>query len=71
MRNPAQASEDLLARLFTDAAFRARFKLDPKNLGRELGLDDAALATLEQTDWVGLELAARSYALKRAACRKK
>ena len=65
MRNPAQACEDLLARLFTDAAFRAKFRADPARVGRQLGLDDAALATLERTDWVGLELAARSYAHKR------
>jgi hypothetical protein len=35
-------------------------------MGHELGLDDAALAPLAQTDWVGLELAARSSAYKRA-----
>jgi hypothetical protein len=65
MRSSAQACEDLLARLFTDAEFHARFRRDPRGVGRELGLDDAALATLERTDWVGLELAARSYAHKR------
>ena len=67
MRSPAQACEDLLARLFTDAEFRARFKQDPHAAGRELGLDDAALAKLADTDWVGLELAARSYSHKREA----
>jgi hypothetical protein len=66
MHDSARASEDLLARLFTDAGFRARFKQDPQGMGRALGLDDAALAALEHTDWVGLELAARSYAHKRA-----
>jgi putative modified peptide len=65
MRSSAQACEDLLARLFTDAEFRARFRADPQAIGRELGLDEAALATLVQTDWVGLELAACSYAQKR------
>ena len=65
MHSPAQACEDLLARLFTDADFRARFRRDPQVIGRELGLDAAALAMLERTDWVGLELAARSYAHKR------
>jgi hypothetical protein len=65
MRSSAQACEDLLARLFTDAEFRARFREDAHRLGRELGLDDAAAATLAQTDWVGLELAARSYSHKR------
>jgi hypothetical protein len=66
MRNPAQACEDLLARLFTDAQLRARFQADPQGVGREFGLDDAASATLERADWVGLELAARSYSHKRA-----
>lgn len=65
MRSPAQACEDLLARLFTDAEFRARFKENPQAVGRELGLDEAALATLARTDWVGLDLAARSYSHKR------
>jgi hypothetical protein len=65
MRSPAQACEDLLARLSTDVELRARFRQDPRGVGRELGLDDAALATLAHTDWVGLDLAARSYAYKR------
>jgi len=68
MRNSAQACEDLLARLFTDAEFRARFRQDPARVGAELGLDDASLATLQRADWTGLELAARSYAHKRKTC---
>src|SRR6476659_7814191 len=65
MRSSAQACEDLLARLFTDAGLRARFKEDPQGVGREFGLDDVALASLAHADWAGLELAARSYAHKR------
>jgi hypothetical protein len=64
MRSPAQACEDLLARLFTDAELRARFKADALGVGREFGLDEASVASLERADWVGLELAARSYAHK-------
>jgi len=64
MRSSDQACEDLLARLFTDAEFRARFNEDPQGVGRDFGLDDAALASLENLDWVGLELASRSYAHK-------
>ena len=60
-----QAQELLLARLFTDAEFRARFKRDPLVAGRELGLNAAALAAYENADWTGLDLAARSYAHKR------
>ena len=64
-RDPAQASEALLARLFTDEALRARFRREPDAVGREFGLDQAALAALANTDFVGLELAAKSYARKR------
>ena len=73
MRSSAQACEDLLARLFTDADFRARFRQDPQGVGRGSGLDDAALATLAGIEWVGLELASRSYSRKRAthAARKR
>ena len=65
MRSSAQACEDLLAQLFTDADLLARFKQDPQGVGRQLGLNDAASAAFAKTDWVGLELAARSYSHKR------
>jgi putative modified peptide len=65
MRSSAQACEDLLARLFTDAEFRARFRQDAQGVCRELGIDQTAMAGLAQIDWTGLELAARSYAHKR------
>jgi hypothetical protein len=66
MRSSGQACEELLARLFTDAEFRVRFREDPQGVGGECGLDDVALAALARTDWVSLELASRSYARKRA-----
>jgi hypothetical protein len=66
MRSSAQACEDLLARLFTDAEFRVRFREDPQRVGGECGLDEVALEALARTDWVGLELASRSYARKLA-----
>lgn len=65
MPDPSPLWEALLARLFTDAAFRARFKVDPRGVGRELGLDDESLAAFDSADWTGLDLAARSYAHKR------
>jgi hypothetical protein len=65
MRSAAQACEDLLAQLLSDAALRSRFKANPQGVGREFGLDAAALAALDRIDWVGLELAARSYEHKR------
>jgi hypothetical protein len=70
MGSSTRASEELLARLFTDATFRARFQQDPQRVGREFGLEDSVLATLPQTDWVGLELAAQSYARKRGSSKR-
>ena len=65
MRDEAQSWENLLARLFVDEELRARFKADPTCVGKEFGLDDRALAAFANADWVGLDLAARSYAHKR------
>jgi putative modified peptide len=65
MHDGAQALEALLARLFVDDEFRARFKRDPLAVGKELGLDTDALASFTRADWVGLDLAARSYSNKR------
>jgi hypothetical protein len=61
----AELCEALLARLFTDDAFRATFLASPEIVGREFGLDEATLASFAALDRVGLELAARSYAHKR------
>jgi hypothetical protein len=61
----AQRLESLLARLFVDEELRARFKQDPDCVGKEFGLDGSALVALANADWVGLDLAARSYAHKR------
>lgn len=65
MRDLAQQQEVLLARLFVDQKFRARFKIDPVAAARELGLDESAVAAFANADWVGLDLAARSYTKKR------
>jgi hypothetical protein len=66
MRDPVQSGEALLARLFVDATLRERFKRDPQAVGREFGLDEGSIASLAGANWVGLDLAARSYAHKRA-----
>jgi len=66
MRDPAQSAETLLARLFTDESLRARFKLDPRAVAREFGLDDAEIAAFASADLVGLDLAADSYSHKRS-----
>ena len=65
MHDADRAIETLLARLFTDSEFRDRFRRDPQAVGRAFGLDDAAIASFKDADWVGLDLAARSYARKR------
>jgi uncharacterized protein (UPF0276 family) len=61
--------EALLARLYTDGAARRRWLADPDGEGRRAGLDDAARAAVRTLDRAGLELAARSFAHKRAARR--
>lgn len=66
MRDQDEACEALLARLFTDADFRERFVRRPRAVAAEWGLDEASVAALARSDFVGLELAARSYAGKRA-----
>ena len=59
------AFEAFLARLYVDAAFRARFLADPDLEGREAGLSHEERIALKAIDRVGLELAARSYENKR------
>jgi hypothetical protein len=63
--DPSQLCEALLARLFTDAQFRAAFVREPERVCREFGLDEASVAAFARSDAVGLELAARSYQHKR------
>lgn len=61
--------EALLARLYTDDGFRRRFLADPRTTAGDAGLDGAEVEALVAIDRVGLELAARSFAHKRAARR--
>lgn len=60
----ARAFETFLARVYMDAAARVRFKANPREEARSAGLSDEECAALENTDWVGLEMAARSFAHK-------
>jgi hypothetical protein len=59
--------EAFLARLYTDDGFRRRFLADPRALARHAGLDAPAIEALVRIDRAGLELAARSFAHRRAA----
>jgi hypothetical protein len=63
----AAAVESLLARLYTDDELRLRFIADPRAIAAAAGLDAAEAEALERIDRVGLELAAESYARKRAS----
>jgi hypothetical protein len=60
------ALENYLARLYTDAAARARFDADPKGEAMQAGLSAAESAALVACDRVGLEMAAESFRHKRA-----
>lgn len=62
----AAAFEAFLARLYVDAAARARFRANPRAEAQSAGLSPEECSSLEQMDWPGLELAARSFARKRA-----
>lgn len=63
------ALEAFLARLYTDPALRAAFLADPVAVARAAGLDVDTSRSLANIDRAGLELAAESFARKRAARR--
>jgi hypothetical protein len=60
------ALETFLARLYTDPSLRAEFLADPVAVALAAGLDRQTAFALEQIDRDGLELAAESFARKRA-----
>lgn len=59
--------EAFLARIYVDANARARFKADPFAEASHAGLSPDECAAVMKIDWVGLELAAHSFAKKRDA----
>lgn len=59
--------EGVLAHLYVDADARRRFLADPRGYARRAGLGEADVEAMVRMDRVGLELAARSFAAKRAA----
>ena len=61
----AKQFEAFLARLYVDADSRARFRANPLAEAKNVGLSNAECKALENMDWVGLEMAARSFAKKR------
>jgi hypothetical protein len=64
----AQKLETFLAKLYVDSAARSRFLADPRREGLNAGLDEDDCAAIEKIDRVGLDLAADSFARKRASC---
>jgi hypothetical protein len=59
-------AEAFLARLYVDAEFRARFLAEPVGEAMRAGCDRATAERLAAIDREGLELAAESFARKRA-----
>ena len=59
--------ETYLVKLYLDRDARRAFLEDPRGAAAEAGLDAMDVAALERIDRDGLELAARSFAAKRAA----
>jgi hypothetical protein len=62
--------EAFLVRLYVDAGARANFKANPRAESKKAGLSDEQCTALESIDWIGLEMAARSFANKRQLKRK-
>jgi hypothetical protein len=59
--------ETYLVKLYLDRDARRAFLADPRRAATAAGLDARDVAALERVDRDGLELAARSFAAKRAA----
>jgi hypothetical protein len=58
--------EAFLARIYVDPEARAKFLADPRGEAQRAGLSEAECIVLENIDRPGLELAATSFARKRA-----
>jgi hypothetical protein len=63
----AERFEAYLAKLYVDDKARSRFLADPRAEARTAGLTAEQCLALESIDIVGLQLAADSFAKKRAA----
>jgi hypothetical protein len=67
----AQKFEAFLANLYVDNQARSRFLADPRREVLRAGLTEDDCAALDKIDRIGLELAADSFARKRATCPRK
>jgi hypothetical protein len=63
----ARKFEAFLAKLYVDGNARSRFLANPQREASNAGLTDEDCAAFENIDLVGLELAAASFARKRAS----
>jgi len=61
----AKRFEAFLALLYVDPDARVRFRTNPLAEAKNFGLSNAESKALENMDWIGLEMAARSFAKKR------
>ena len=61
----ARDLEGFLARIYVDASARAAFKANPRGEAFRAGLSEEECSAVENMDWLGLEMAARSFAKKR------
>ena len=57
--------EEVLARIYVDTGFREEFLKDPVDVARRAGLTAEEAEALAAIDRQGLDLAARSFAVKR------
>jgi len=57
--------EAFLARIYVDAKARTEFLSDPVGEAKRAGLSPEEARELQNMDWVGLELASRSFEKKR------
>jgi hypothetical protein len=62
--------EAFIVRLYTDDELRRAFLVDPRTVAQAAGLGEAETMALEAIDRPGLELAARSFGVKRRATGK-
>jgi hypothetical protein len=58
--------EAFLARIYVDSEARVKFLANPRGEAQRAGLSEAECTALEDIDRTGLELAATSFARKRA-----
>jgi hypothetical protein len=64
----AEKFEAFLAKLYVDDRARSRFLADPRREALNAGLTEHDCEALEKIDLIGLEIAAHSFARKRASC---